>query len=101
MVRAAAGAVNCGTSSAMDFCHDWASAVMLSAARGVLRETPLLPTRPIAAGATLLATAGALFAFLFSAQEPRAQGSAGACDDAGIAVLPSPIVPWRGAPLRV
>jgi hypothetical protein len=27
--------------------------------------------------------------------------SAGACDDAEVAVLPSPVSPWRGAPLRV
>ena len=44
--------------------------------------------------------AGALFLFLFSPTESRAQGAA--CDDAAdIAVLPSPMVPWRGAPLRV
>ena len=44
--------------------------------------------------------AGALFLLLFSPAESRAQGAA--CDDAAdIAVLPSPMVPWRGAPLRV
>jgi hypothetical protein len=44
--------------------------------------------------------AGALLLFLFSPAESRAQGAA--CDDAAdIAVLPSPMVPWRGAPLRV
>jgi hypothetical protein len=39
---------------------------------------------------------------LFSATGSRAEGSPGACEDAaGLAVLPSPIAPWRGAPLRV
>ncbi len=34
--------------------------------------------------------------------EARAQTATGACGDAaGIAVLPSPVVPWKGAPLRV
>jgi len=58
-----------------------------------------LPARRVASAATaLLPIAGALFALLFSAVESLAQG---ACDDAEIAVLPSPVSPWRGAPLRV
>jgi len=49
-----------------------------------------------------LLVAGALFVFLSSADDSRAQGFSGACEDAAeIAVLPSPMVPWRGAPLRV
>ncbi|MEA3024948.1 MAG: hypothetical protein QOF91_233, partial [Alphaproteobacteria bacterium] len=37
-----------------------------------------------------------------SAVDSQAQGSAGGCEDtADIAVLPSPIAPWKGAPLRV
>ena len=49
-----------------------------------------------------LLVAGAFFIFLSSADESRAQGSSGACEDAAeIAVLPSPMVPWKGAPLRV
>jgi hypothetical protein len=42
-------------------------------------------------------------AFLaLAAGHARAQGSAPACDTAGeIALLPSPWVPWKGAPLRV
>lgn len=46
-----------------------------------------------------------LFLGLFMAQllgsYAYAQGAAPACEDAGIAVLPSPITPWKGAPLRV
>jgi hypothetical protein len=46
--------------------------------------------------------AGAFFVLVFSVVEAQAQGSAGACDNAaGIAILPSPIAPWKGAPLRV
>src|SRR5262245_8514269 len=46
--------------------------------------------------------AGAFSVLLSSADSSRAQGSSGACEDAAeIAVLPSPMVPWRGAPLRV
>ena len=34
--------------------------------------------------------------------DSRAEGSPGVCEDAaGLAVLPSPIAPWKGAPLRV
>jgi hypothetical protein len=46
--------------------------------------------------------AGALLAFVLSAMDARAEGSAGTCEDAAqLAVLPSPIAPWKGAPLRV
>jgi len=48
----------------------------------------------------LLLIAGAIFAFLVSAVDAQAQG--GVCGDAaGLAVLPSPLAPWKGAPLRV
>jgi hypothetical protein len=57
----------------------------------------LLPTRQFA-----LPLAGACFILCFSAFDARAQGSPGGCDDAAeIAVLPSPVTPWKGAPLRV
>jgi hypothetical protein len=50
----------------------------------------------------LLLIAGAFFVFLFSAVESQAQGASGTCEDAAeLAVLPSPIAPWKGAPLRV
>src|SRR5260370_14897569 len=46
--------------------------------------------------------AGAAFVFLFSAADSRAESSPGVCEDAAeLAVLPSPIAPWTGAPLRV
>ncbi len=64
-------------------------------------RAPLHPARKLAASATaLLLIAGAFFAC--STTPSPAQGLSGACEEAaGLAVLPSPIVPWRGAPLRV
>ncbi|HEY7247927.1 MAG TPA: hypothetical protein VH678_29010 [Xanthobacteraceae bacterium] len=60
----------------------------------------MFPARQLAAPASaLLLMAGGLFAFLVSATQARA---AGTCEDgAELAVLPSPIAPWKGAPLRV
>jgi hypothetical protein len=50
----------------------------------------------------LLLIAGAFFVFLFSAVDSQAEGLIGTCEDAAeLAVLPSPIAPWKGAPLRV
>src|SRR6185436_11292139 len=50
----------------------------------------------------VLLMAAAFLAFLRSAGDSRAEGSPGSCEDAaGLAVLPSPVTPWRGAPLRV
>ncbi|MEA2980335.1 MAG: hypothetical protein QOF09_2158 [Alphaproteobacteria bacterium] len=59
--------------------------------------------RPSAAGATaILLMAATCLGLVSSAVDTQAQGSAGVCDDtADIAVLPSPIAPWKGAPLRV
>ena len=40
--------------------------------------------------------------FVFSVVHSHAQGPVGTCEDAAeLAVLPSPIAPWKGAPLRV
>ena len=63
----------------------------------------MFPARLFAAATTaLLLISGAFFVFLGSASDTRAQGSPGICDDAGgFAVLPSPLVPRQGAPLRV
>jgi hypothetical protein len=63
----------------------------------------LFPARPFAAAATaLLLSAGASFIFLFSVADAQAQGPSGSCEDAAeLAVLPSPVAPWKGAPLRV
>jgi len=49
-----------------------------------------------------LLVAGALAVLLVPAGGARAQTPSGACADATeIAVMPSPIAPWKGAPLRV
>jgi hypothetical protein len=63
----------------------------------------LFPGRQFVAAATAWPLiAGVLFASLFPAVDARAQGSPGTCEDAAeVAVLPSPMVPWKGAPLRV
>ena len=54
------------------------------------------------AAAALLPITGAFFVFLFSAVGSPADAPSGICDDAAeVAVLPSPIAPWQGAPLRV
>ncbi len=54
----------------------------------------LLASRFAAAAATAL--------FLFMAADSAAEAASGACADAAdLSVLPSPLAPWRGAPLRV
>src|SRR5215204_6516026 len=72
---------------------------LLSCGRGDKRSD-LFPARQSPAAATALRLiACAFFVFLWSVVESRAQGS---CEDAAeLAVLPSPVVPWKGAPLRV
>ena len=51
--------------------------------------------------ASLLIT-GAFFVLLFSVVDLQAKGPSGSCADAGeLAVLPSPVTPWKGVPLRV
>jgi hypothetical protein len=41
-------------------------------------------------------------ACLFSSTDAKAQAPSGACEEAaGIAILSSPVAPWKGAPLRV
>jgi hypothetical protein len=57
----------------------------------------LLSARPFAAVAAFTA-----LSLIAGTLESQAQGAAGACEDATeIAVLPSPLAPWKGAPLRV
>ena len=57
------------------------------------------PDAPVTA---LLLIAGACFALLFSVVDSRAEGPLGTCEDAAeLVVLPSPVAPWKGAPLRV
>src|SRR5712691_11588206 len=68
------------------------------------KEAQLFPARRFSAAATtpLLLAAGAALAFLFSTVDSRAENSSASCEDAAeLAVLPSPIAPWKGAPLRV
>jgi len=60
------------------------------------QEARLLSARSAATAALLVAGA----CLLFSAKDLRAQG-AGCGEASDIAVLPSPVAPWRGAPLRV
>jgi hypothetical protein len=49
-----------------------------------------------------LVIAGALFALSFSVADAQAQGQSGPCEPpAELIILPSPAVPWKGAPLRV
>jgi hypothetical protein len=50
----------------------------------------------------LLPIAGAFFVFVFPLADAQAEGSAGSCEDAAeVTVLPSPMAPWKGAPLRI
>jgi len=54
------------------------------------------------AATALLLSAGSSFVSSFSTQQAAAQAPAPACADAAeLTVLPSPIAPWKGAPLRV
>ena len=60
----------------------------------------MLLARRFSALTALLPLAGACFALLLSGVDAQAQGRS--CEEAaGIAVLSSPITPWRGAPLRI
>jgi hypothetical protein len=62
----------------------------------------LFPAHQLASVATAFLLIAAPIVVLGSATDSRAQGSAGACEDAAeLAVLSSPITPWKGAPLRV
>jgi hypothetical protein len=63
----------------------------------------LFPTRQLTAAATAsLLIAGAFVVCLFSAADSQAQSPASTCEEAPeVAVLPSPVAPWKGAPLRV
>jgi hypothetical protein len=63
----------------------------------------LIPARLLTAAATaLVLAAGAFFVLPFSVTASHAQARSGACEGAAeVAVLPSPLAPWKGAPLRV
>ena len=63
----------------------------------------MFPVRRFAAAVTAsMPIAGACFALLFSVVHAQAQTSVAACEDAAeLAVLSSPIAPWKGVALRV
>ena len=63
----------------------------------------MLSLRPFAAAVTAFSlVGGAFFVLLFSAVNSQAEDSEGNCGAASdIAVLASPIAPWKGVPLRV
>ena len=58
----------------------------------------MFPARPFAASPSI---ASAFFACLFPLAQAQAQDSSGCAETADVAVLASPIAPWKGAPLRV
>ena len=90
-----------GLRLAMDFAIIQPKPCNMAAARGGVAQ--LIPARRFSAAATaLLLIASASFVFLFSVVDSQAQGRSGSCEDAAeLAVLPSPVAPWTGAPLRV
>ncbi|MGC1368443.1 MAG: hypothetical protein WA831_01200 [Methylovirgula sp.] len=52
--------------------------------------------------AAILPIASAFFILLSSAFGAPAEAASGSCEDAaGLSVLPAPLAPWKGAPLRV
>ena len=61
-----------------------------------------LPHRLTVAGSALLPIAAAFFILLFSAADSTAEAASEICGEAAdLMVLPSPLAPWKGAPLRV
>src|SRR5262249_56109695 len=70
---------------------------------GGARGAQLIPARRLAAAATASRViAGACFVLVVSVVDSQAQSPIRSCEDAAeLAVLPSPITPWKGAPLRV
>jgi hypothetical protein len=61
----------------------------------------MLPARPFAAAVSASLLIASAFV-IGSAAESRAQGVVASCEDAGLlSVLPSPVAPWKGAPLRI
>jgi len=59
----------------------------------------MLRSGRLAAAAASLLLAGSFFVVTLT--DARAAGTAGGCQDAGLAVLAAPLAPWKGAPLRV
>jgi hypothetical protein len=62
----------------------------------------VVPARRSAAARALLPSAVACFSLLFTAANSQVQAQVATCADAPeLAVLSSPLAPWKGAPLRV
>ena len=63
----------------------------------------VVATRRFAAVVTVSSLiAGSFFALLFSTGKSQAKDPSGICEEpSAVAVLPSPVAPWKGAPLRV
>ena len=62
----------------------------------------MFPARCFAAASGVSLIAAAFLVLPFSIVASRAEAPAGICEDAAeIAVMPSPVAPWKGAPLRV
>src|SRR5713226_3247321 len=89
------------------FCHDSAKAFALFSNCDQWgrsgKGAQLFPALRFAAAVTAsLLIAGALFVLSVAGADAQAQSSSNACEDAGgLVILPSPISPWKGAPLRV
>ena len=108
MVRAAAVEVSRRVAFARstDFCHDFSQSFRNRLSRGAVEGyeggAPLSPSTPVcccgAAVADRRRVAAALSLLARGRRGPKAPPAA---TSAEIAVLPSPIAPWKGAPLRV
>jgi hypothetical protein len=61
----------------------------------------LLARRLTTAATALSLIAGGLVVVLFAATPSPAQAAFDTCGETGLTVLPSPVAPWKGAPLRV
>jgi hypothetical protein len=74
----------------------------MECAFGLLRgNTHLPPIRWLSAAVTGLSLiAGGFLVLVFTALGARAENAFGNCED-DVAVLPAPLAPWKGAPLRV
>src|SRR5207249_8449631 len=84
-------------------CHDFSQSFGKTAYRRVEQGVQVFPPRrfpPVVQALFLIADA--FLVYLFSTADSRAGGSSAPCADAPeLAVLPSPMAPWTGAPLRV
>ncbi len=57
--------------------------------------------RFVGAVAAFIAVAGAFIGLLFPGSPAWAEVASGGCEDGVVTILPAPIAPWKGAPLRV